>query len=229
MNLDRLIVIVGILISLIGLIAVFKGATVISWGLLALGIFLILLAGWKIWVQRTLNTKHVGYCYNFLDEKGNVVGIKRTAILRANVRGITTVWARSLTSTGEYRNFRSNEGRVSLEESTGGGINLRVDFDRPLPMGKDFTWILSYEAHGAFTMTVESVSYTARQGSPSAELVVEFLPTRVPIRIWKTRFMNDSEANLGDLAIENTNVPIVSWVFKPLAGGEYSLHWRMPE
>jgi hypothetical protein len=228
MNSDRLIGIIGIAISTIGVIAGYRTDSLVGWLVLLLGFALMTYAAWHVWIQNPLSMLSIRYSYKFLDPAGENVEVERSQCIRPNTPHVTTLWARSLTTTGESVDFQTNKGSVSVDESTGGGLNVRVDFDRALKKGKDFTWVLRYRGLQCFTSQRESVSYNANQRSPIAEIRVEFHERGIPERAWATRFSDYVETDLGVIEISRGARPTALWSFRPTAGSEYSLHWEMP-
>lgn len=226
---NKVLAIIGIIISSIGIVASFKAAAPTALAVLALGFAVLGYAIWALYFRKAIDVRHMGYHYEFMDPTGKLVKIVRTERVAVNVPQVTTLWARSLTTTGKFENFASNIGQLSIEESTGGGKNVRVDFERPLKRDEEIEWILTYGVRNGFAEQAESVSLNSIYGSRTAEITIRYHPNRVPKTVRRTLFIGGQERELGEPLVPNDKVPTVTWRFRPRVGGEYSLHWRYDE
>ena len=226
METEKLLGFVGAALSAAGLVATLMGA---EWGARAsvvLGLVLMALAIWALSSRRPLYILSIDYSYEVADPSGNLAHITRSVKARVLSRHVTTLWARSLTTTGHYENFFSNLGKISYEESTGGGLNVRVDMERPLRLGSEVLWVLKYDARGAFTQKFESVSISGIMGRPRAELNFRFHPSRVPRLVRRIMFRNGVEYEVEPPYSPNEQSPEVTWRFRLRPGAEHSLHWE---
>lgn len=228
MDQDRLIGLLGLLLAVAGILLSLGMQHVATWGVFLAGASLFVYALWRIYYLPDASLVELIFRYDFQDPEGRLVLATRTAEYVVRGKSVTTLWARNLTSTGDLRNFRTNEGELTVEEATGGGVDVRVDFFRPLTPGRKYLWVVSYECVDSFTKERESACYTAVGLSKWGGLEVRFHPDGVPSEVRRVLHRKGQELGFegDDFAQPTQDSPLVRWRFRTKRRGYYCIQWK---
>src|SRR5216117_2704588 len=101
-NFDRFLTVIGVVLGLAGLGVAVASFTAVGVTCLVVGLGIALVALWVLLLGKPIVLRSLQYRYEYLDPDGNVVTVTRTANYKIKSRGVTTLWARSLTTTGTF-------------------------------------------------------------------------------------------------------------------------------
>lgn len=227
MNIDRILTVLGILVSALGVLISIK-AHLLGAIAFIVGLSVFFIALWRIKHRDPIQSISRATDYVFKDPKGLIVKVTRIGVYKINSPGVTTLWVRSIEAMGELKNFVSNIGSISINEASGGGIRVRCDLDRPAKPGSKITWILKYDGHNCFEKPTESVSFTTTTKLKRGVMSIEFHQDRFPPLVEKVLYLGEGEELLEEISLTKT-LPNIRWEFNPIIGRKYLLKWTWPD
>ncbi|MBT4482480.1 MAG: hypothetical protein HOC71_02240 [Candidatus Latescibacteria bacterium] len=222
MNTDRIIGIIGFVVSVLGIVAIPKMS--VGWVTLATGIVLI---SFFVFKTRQPEFLYLFSCfiYDFTSGRDIVKG-RKLVLFKVTKPGITRLEATGLTSTGRYENFKSNiPGRLSVLKDDGGALKVRCDLEKSLRIGKEINWILSYDLVDSFDSETEEVCIPCLSKCRTGALHVVFSPEDPPIELIKVVSKNGIDMTSENVKF-NHELPEVYWRFPIKFGLIYTFRWQ---
>ncbi|WP_461630873.1 hypothetical protein [Labilibaculum euxinus] len=222
MKIDRGIGIIGLIISIIGVTTIEKMN--LSWGILGIGIILILYFIY-IELRPSIVNKYFSYIYDFSENKKGLVKGKKITVFKINKPNITQLIASGLTSTGDYKNFKTNIGRITVQTDDGGAKKIICDLDKPLRKGKEISWVLTYGLINSFNEGEEEVGVPCLTQGKMGSIHLIFSKQRIPISIKGVSSKNGVDKKNTGFEF-NKDSPEIFWQFKIKFGLIHVIRWR---
>ena len=222
MNIERIIGILGLLISLIGVFTTVEELN-LSWAILAIGVILILYSAY-IEIKPPKSVRYFSYTYDFTGDDQSITKGKKISIVKINKPNVTQLDAKGLTSTGDYKNFQSNIGRITVCPGDGGALQVICDLNKPLNKGTDISWVLSYDLVNSFNNKNEEVGVPCLTKARFGSIHLIFSEQKLPrnIRCVITKNGEDKKTSYIDV---NDEKPELFWYFKVKFGFVFAIRW----
>ena len=222
MNIDRAIGILGLIISIVGITTIEKMD--LSWVILGIGIVLIL---YFIYVEfrPSIVNKYFSYIYDFSENEKGLTKGKKITVFKINKPNITQLIASGLTSTGEYKNFKSNIGRITIQTDDGGAKKIICDLDKPLEKGKEISWVLTYDLINSFNENEEEVGVPCLTQGKIGAIHLIFSQHRLPLTLKGVLSKNGVDKKVTEFEF-NKESPEIFWPFKIKFGLLYVIRWK---
>ena len=226
MTFDRIIGIVGLLISITGL--VYSANSWVGYVVFGAGAALLLYALWLHFFCPPYKDLYVGFRFDFTDPTAKCVPVVRKTTFKVCGRNVTSISPKFITATGRLENFRCSFGRFASADAAGGGVNLRIDFADALSPGSTHSLAVAYDAVDCFTNKAESVSFQGIKHLAVGELEVNFHPERVPTKVAKV-FYRKGKRKVIQVCEVSPDFPSVYWQFTAAAGRDFVMEWSWPD
>lgn len=221
-NFDRLIGILGLLISSLSLLSLPKYP--LSWFIFSFGLICII---WSIYKFKRKPLKLIKslFEYEFSSRGRKRVKGKKITVWKVTNPNITRIESGDLTSTGYYENFTTNIGRLTVENRSGGLVNVICDLGNPLTVGEKVEWILAFDLVDSFKDSKENVAITADTPGNIGVLYLKFSPKDPPKKVWKSISKQGKNEKQSPVTINNER-PELYWRFKIKHKNYYSFNWE---
>jgi hypothetical protein len=216
--------VLGLLVSLSGLIVLYKDAhyqVLILLGIVSLGLLVFTII--QI-LTPVISFKRIHWYVDIEDIKGKIARARKETTLVANQRRINSLVERHLATMGEFDKFSSNIGDVYGPVSEGGSQTVTVLLKAPLEVGKSITMTLSMRILDSFLDTKESISYRLDQRCKEIGLHLHLPDNRRAQRADAYMFIKNRAKKLDPVFAEGGRVLSII-VNHPLFGAKYVLEW----
>jgi membrane protein implicated in regulation of membrane protease activity len=230
MNTDRMLAWVGLTIGILGLIPIFRDASLQLQ--IAYSVVLVLLVAFFVFVYRsgrgpsyeTLLMKKV---LTIEDKGGTLAGIKREQKIRARFGNLEGVWWRGNIADGTLSDFKVDGRDPDRTETVGGTLSLYKAFKRPLLRNEEKTILWSMKANGSFKNDSETFGHETVPKTKELVLEINF-PTGRPCRnpIFYVQVAGNYVGPQDGLENNAYGQQLVATVHGPKQGHTYCVDWE---
>lgn len=222
MNLDRALGVIGLILTIVGLVYPLK--ITYHWILPLVGILAIL---YSLYTELLPPTKNKFYCYYYdlTDNDKGIVRGKKITVYKIYKNNVTQLTTSGLSSTGKYEDFKSNIGGIATQTNAGGSIKVICNVDVPFKKGTEVTWVLTYTLKNSFDENEEEVGVPTIDKSKIGSFFLEFDPKRMPYEIRKIVSKNKRTLYKEQIKM-NSECPQCFWRFTSKFGRIYSIKWK---
>ena len=222
MNIDRAIGIFGLIISIIGITIINK--LDLSWVILGIGIALTIYSIY-LELRPSLTNKYFCFTSDFSNNDIRITKGKKVTVCLVNKSNTTQLIASGLTSTGEYKNFKTNIGNIIIQTDDCGAKKVICNLNEPLRKGTEISWILTYDLINSFNEIEEEVGVPCLTPGESGSIHLIFNKERIPISIKGIISKNGKENIVKEFEF-NHDSPEIFWRIKVKFGLLYVIRWK---
>jgi hypothetical protein len=216
--------VIGLLISVSGLIVLYKDAhyqILVLLGIISLGFLIFIII--QI-LTPAISYKRVHWYVDIEDINGKVARARKETTLIANQRKINSLIERHLATMGNFDKFSSNIGDIHGPISEGGSQTVTVLLKAPLEVGKSITMTLSTRILDSFLDKKESISYRIDQQCKEIGLHLSLPENRRAQKAIAHMFFKDRAKKLEPVISEDGRALSII-VDRPIFGAKYVLEW----
>lgn len=231
MSLDRIIGIVGLLISLPGFFLLFMkdhetvGAITVLLGLILLGAAFY----HRYWTNIPPYTVLRGeLTLTILDAEGAAANVSNKRTIRPNFKHLTTMVHKNISADGAIDDLRLDGKPLppSAIKRELGELQIGLSFEPPLERFKPFETHLEYSVKDSFPEPKEALLWTCDFPTKVALITVRLPKNRPCKKAEASRMRGSGESPLGKLPFISENRCTISIELKrPTFGERYALYW----
>ncbi|HEX8494328.1 MAG TPA: hypothetical protein VF658_15875 [Pyrinomonadaceae bacterium] len=225
MSREELLAWVGIFIGIPSFLLLFFTGQVI------IGIFVALIVGGLIWFRWSLNQPEftllrIEKTLTFHDPKAERATFMRRQAARANHKGLTEFWIRSISADGSIENIQIDGKAPDIMGVEAGDIAICKRFREPLERGAVDEMTVTYDIVNAFNGHMESTIHVVAYKTRYVRIAVETHKDR-PIKSARAvlRYGGQKYKKLPQPKLSSNNCRAEMEVKRPKLGAEYYLEW----
>jgi hypothetical protein len=130
-----------------------------------------------------------------------------------------------LTSTGEYKNFKTNIGHIIVQTDDGGAKKVICNLDKPLEKGAEISWVLTYDLINSFNESEEEVGVPFLTQGKIGSIHLIFSKEKLPFSIKGIISKNGIEKKVIEFEF-NSDSPEIFWRIKVKFGLLCVIRWK---
>jgi len=231
MSSDRKIAWFGIGLSVLGLIPIFRDASVQLIVVYCL-LFLVLVGFFLYAAYRTSGPQYTTISLKKVltiqDRDGRLASLTREQRIRVNYGSIQEIWCRGIYSDGSIDNFKVDGEPVPAFDQICSGpiIDLRKRFSEAIFSSHETTISWAYDLHDSFPAKHEALDHEVTPGTSLVELTVHLPVSRTCIRASMHVLVGGEPVEqMEDPAISQDRKTLHAWVKSPKNGNTLRLSW----
>lgn len=230
MNTDRMIGLAGLLIGILGLIPIFRDASMqvriayLIALLLLSAVFLVLIFNGRGPNYKTTLARKV---LTVMDTGGALAEIRSEQTIRVRYGSLEGIWWNGLTADGTFSDPKANGNAPAQSKRFGTALSYYHAFKPPLSRGETKTVVWTIKVHDSFTNNNEALLHDTTPWTK--KLIMEvYLPEGRPAKNPKLHV--EVAGSYTDTLEDPKNIgngrQLVSEVNRPKQGHTYSLDWE---
>jgi hypothetical protein len=235
MSTDRKIAWLGIGLSALGLVPIFRDAKtqlIVAYCVA----FLAVLAFFLYTVYRTSGPQYTTTSLKkeltIHDKDATLASLRREHRIHVNYGSIAEIWCRSIYGNGTpdstVDNFKVDGKPVPAQDQllSGNEVDLRMRFSEPVFSGHETTVVWGYDLHKSFPEKHEALEHTVTPGTREVELIVHLPADRLCVKAALHVVVGGETVNqLEDPEISEERKTLHSRVKSPKSGHTLRLSW----
>jgi len=195
------------------------------------GAFAVTIFGGLIWLRWALSRPEftiveLKKTLTFHDAHGHKATFERNQIVKANHKGLTEFWVKSISADGQIENLQIDGREPDHKRTRAGALEICKHFRQPLQRGETDEMLLSYVMIDAFPEDLESLNHGVGHRTRRLTIVVMFHHDK-PCRSARAflRYGGQIYKSLPQPNISNDSCKIEMEIKRPKLGSQIYLEW----
>ena len=194
-----------------------------GWAITSIGVTLILYFVY-IELRPSMTNLYFNFVYDFTENDKGITKGKKVIVYKINKPNITQLVATGLTATGEYKDFKSNIGRITAQADDAGATKIYCDLDEPLKKGSEVSWVLTYDLIKSFEENKEEVGVPCLNQGKVGSIHLIFDKKRIPSSLRAIVSKNGIDKKQTVFEVDR-DCPEIYWRFKVKFGLVFAMRW----